>query len=118
MNTITFTELLETMDNNYHEMFNALGVLLNNKIQIRFIHDKENRCVHLYDSFKTKVVEDLETPLLTVIYSFNEPKIFVDCIPGCHLISLVPNPQCLYQLIVLAQTNRMNVESVMKFYEL
>lgn len=117
--TLTFKGLLKTFTddffNSYREMFESLSWDLSD---LRFIHDEDKRRIEVYDSSIDKITTVMETPLLTLIYSFNEPKILIDNIPGCGLIRIIPDYKCLYQVIVLAMSYRDNVKAVTKFFEL
>ena len=121
MDTINFTELLYTMSDDfftsYRTMIEELQITLRQEQPIRFIHDEEKRRIHIYEGSNKKVSE-LDVPLLTFLYSFNEPKIYIEGIPGQDCIRLVPNGECLYQLLVLARTHLINIKMITKYHEL
>lgn len=118
--TLTLKELLETMKENYYnayrEMFKNLR-MIGNLIELRYIHDVENHKVFIYDGY-IKTVGVLDTPLLDILYSFNETKISINGIPGAHTIIILPKYECLYQLIILSNSHRNNIEAITRFYEL
>jgi hypothetical protein len=114
---LTLKELLNTMGDDfytsYHKMFEEF-IYERSFSGLRYTHDTENRVICIYDDHDT----ERDNPLVTMIYSFNEPKLFIENIPGNRTIRIIPDYKCLYQLIILAKAYRMGIDGLIKFYEL